>query len=130
MKQKIYFVIPSFAGGGAERVMISYANSIDRDRYEATIVTGNGVGPLISEINLDVAIIDLNCVRMRKALLLAKVLQGRGKLRHFNNGLHQFLPCFSSANSGPPDVLYFPRGQYSECGAGEELPKGPIENSL
>ena len=75
-KQKVYFVIPSFAGGGAERVVISYANSIDPDRYEATIVVGNATGPLISEVDSDIRIINLNSARMRKALLpLAKLLR-------------------------------------------------------
>ena len=75
-KQKVYFVIPSFAGGGAERVVISYANSIDPNRYEATIVVGNAAGPLISEVDPDLRIINLNSARMRNALLpLAKLLR-------------------------------------------------------
>lgn len=42
--KKILFFIPSFGGGGAEKVLVNLINRIDRDRFSITILTLFDVG--------------------------------------------------------------------------------------
>lgn len=39
LKTKIIFFVPSFAGGGAERVMSTLINEIDKSKFEITVIT-------------------------------------------------------------------------------------------
>ena len=49
--QQIVFVLPSFAGGGAERVVIGLANGLNRDRYEPVMIVLENKGPLASDLD-------------------------------------------------------------------------------
>src|ERR1043166_5280312 len=42
---RVAFVLPSFAGGGAERVLLMLAGALDRARFAPEIVVLDGIGP-------------------------------------------------------------------------------------
>ena len=67
MTAKVLFVIPSFAGGGAERVMIGLANGVDRSAYSPVLLTLTDSGPLRENVLSDVEIVSLGCPRIRSA---------------------------------------------------------------
>ncbi|MBM3541498.1 MAG: glycosyltransferase, partial [Alphaproteobacteria bacterium] len=70
------FVLPSFAGGGAERVLLALAGALDRARFEAEIVVLDGRGPLVPPAGITIH--DLGRPRLRHALgPLRAVLRGR-----------------------------------------------------
>jgi len=64
----ISFVLPSFAGGGAERVMLSLLARIDRSRLLPSLITLSGEGPLAELLPLDVPLVDLARPRLRHAV--------------------------------------------------------------
>ena len=68
MTDRIVFVLPSFAGGGAERVMISLANGLDRSRFAPSMIVLDSDGPLRGSVANDVAVIDLQQTRLRHAI--------------------------------------------------------------
>lgn len=68
MKTKVALILPSFAGGGAERVMLQLAGSLDRGRFEPILVVLNGKGELVSAVPSDIGMIDLESPRLRHAL--------------------------------------------------------------
>ena len=37
-RQRVAFVLPSFAGGGAERVVLNLLQLVDRTRFDPTLV--------------------------------------------------------------------------------------------
>ena len=45
MKKKILFAIPTLGGGGAERVLVSLLNNLDKNKYDITLfsIFGNGI---------------------------------------------------------------------------------------
>ncbi len=63
---RIVFVLPSFAGGGAERVTLALAGALDRARFEVEIVVLDGNGPLAPPPGIRVH--DLARPRLRQAL--------------------------------------------------------------
>ena len=77
MKKRIVFVLPSFAGGGAERVIISLANSLNRHRFIPLIIALNAEGPLHNLVLEDIEIINIGRKRLRLALkpLVAAIRQ-------------------------------------------------------
>jgi len=64
---RVTFVLPSFAGGGAERVVLTLINHLDRDRFVPSLVVLRGDGPLRELLPNDLAITDLNRPRLRQA---------------------------------------------------------------
>ena len=40
MKKNILFILPSFKGGGAEKVLLNLLKLIDYDRYEIDLIIG------------------------------------------------------------------------------------------
>jgi len=68
MTDRIVFVLPSFAGGGAERVMISLANGLDRSRFAPSMIVLDSDGPLRDSVANDIAVIDLRQKRLRHAI--------------------------------------------------------------
>ena len=73
--QDIVFILPSFAGGGAERVALTLANGLDRSRFVPRLLIFDATGPLKSEIAEDIEVIDLDRPRLRNAVLpLRRVL--------------------------------------------------------
>jgi glycosyltransferase involved in cell wall biosynthesis len=68
MGRPIAFVLPSFAGGGAERVMLTLIGALDRDRFAPALVVLRGAGPLIDMVPAGVPVHDLARPRLRAAL--------------------------------------------------------------
>ena len=67
MTQTVLFVLPSLAGGGAERVMITLARRLDRTRFSPQLVLFTRGGPLTEGLPADLSIIDLQRPRLRRA---------------------------------------------------------------
>lgn len=75
---RIAFVIPSFAGGGAERVMLALAGGLDRARFAPEIVVLDGTGPWRGLVPAGVPLTDLRAPRIRRAIRpLVRVLRAR-----------------------------------------------------
>jgi glycosyltransferase involved in cell wall biosynthesis len=58
-RRKILIVIPSLAIGGAERVTVDLMRSMDRSRFEMTIVLLTKAGEFLEQVPSDVRIVDL-----------------------------------------------------------------------
>lgn len=68
-RAKIAFILPNLHAGGAERVMITIANHLDKSRFEPTIIAFNKEGPLEDLIAKDIPIISLGVNRIRQAYI-------------------------------------------------------------
>ena len=68
MPRRIAFVLPSFAGGGAERVVLTLAGALPAARFDSHIVVLDGNGPLAPEVPGGVPVHDLGHARLRRAL--------------------------------------------------------------
>jgi glycosyltransferase involved in cell wall biosynthesis len=69
MKKKVLFVVPTLQGGGAERVMVTLANHLDRNRYTPILALGLVEGPYLKELARDVNIHSLRGAwRARQAI--------------------------------------------------------------
>ena len=64
----ILLVLPSYAGGGAERVIINLIENIDNNLFDPYLVMQNTKGPLKCDIS-EKKIIDLSASKFRYALL-------------------------------------------------------------
>ena len=62
-------VLPSFAGGGAERVMISLLAALDAAAFERAIVVLDDQGPWRALVPADIPVTALGQPRLRRALL-------------------------------------------------------------
>lgn len=65
---KISMVLPDFGGGGAERVMVFYANAFVERGIEITFIVGRAEGPCLVDLRSEVRLIDLKVSRMIRAL--------------------------------------------------------------
>jgi glycosyltransferase involved in cell wall biosynthesis len=63
----VTFVLPSFAGGGAERVVLGLLAHVDRARIAPALIVLNGEGPLRELLPADVPLTDLARPRLRHA---------------------------------------------------------------
>ncbi len=68
MTRKIAFLLPSFAGGGAERVALSLLADLPPARYLASLIVMTGSGPLASIVPAATPLVDLRQPRLRRAL--------------------------------------------------------------
>jgi len=66
--KKVAFVLPSFAGGGAERVMLKLANALDQNRFEASFIVLEETGPLRKDVAAHIPVHSLGHPRVRTAL--------------------------------------------------------------
>lgn len=64
----ISFVLPSFAGGGAERVTLMIAAGLDRLAFRPSLIVLTDHGPLARQVPSDVPVTTLDRPRLRKAL--------------------------------------------------------------
>lgn len=72
----IAFVLPSFAGGGAERVILTLVARLDRARFRPRLIVLDARGPLASNLPKDIPVTNLGHTRLRAALpALARVLR-------------------------------------------------------
>ncbi len=69
MSRRVAFVLPSFAGGGAERVALTLAARLDRSAWAPVLVVLDGTGPLASLVPGDVPVTALGRPRLRGAAL-------------------------------------------------------------
>ncbi|MEY8120908.1 glycosyltransferase, partial [Falsihalocynthiibacter sp. BN13B15] len=60
--------MPSFAGGGAERVMVMLSNALAQRNYQVDIVVCQASGPFHSDVAPTVRVVDLKSKRAVLAL--------------------------------------------------------------
>jgi glycosyltransferase involved in cell wall biosynthesis len=65
---RVAFVLPSFAGGGAERVALNLAGALDRARFAPVVIALNGEGPLAAAVPPGLPVEILGRARLRQAL--------------------------------------------------------------
>lgn len=69
LKKHVIFCIPSLAGGGAERVIVTLLRHLDRTQFLLTLAVVNLQGAVyLDDVPQDVELIDLKCSRVRYAL--------------------------------------------------------------
>jgi glycosyltransferase involved in cell wall biosynthesis len=54
MRRKVCFVLPSLAGGGAERAAVQVLNGLDASRWDRSMYLFRAEGPYLSELSSDV----------------------------------------------------------------------------
>lgn len=64
-KIKILFFLPSFAGGGAEKVAITFINNLSSKDYEIHLTILNNIGKLKHKLNKNIVLHDLKTKRLR-----------------------------------------------------------------
>src|SRR5260370_38299311 len=67
-RKKILLLIPSLAGGGAERVFSILLHHLDRTRFELHLAVLQTKGAYMADIPRDVTVHDLKVFRVRYAL--------------------------------------------------------------
>ena len=65
---KLAFILPSLAGGGAEKVILNIIKKIDKKRFEPELVVFNKSGPLISYLPKNIKIINFKKKRLRNCI--------------------------------------------------------------
>jgi glycosyltransferase involved in cell wall biosynthesis len=68
-RKRVVFVLPTLLAGGAERVLITLMNGLDRKRFAPELVVLNNVGPLGDWVAPDVAVHSLGNLRVSRGLL-------------------------------------------------------------
>lgn len=69
-RRALLFLIPTLGGGGAERVVITLLQHLDRTKFRMTIAAVNTRGAVFrDDLPKDVEFIDLDCARVRHSLL-------------------------------------------------------------
>ncbi|GGJ95051.1 glycosyl transferase [Lentibacillus kapialis] len=66
MKKKIFFIIPTLAGGGAERVFVNLVKEIDKSLYEVSLIYLS-ITNKVYEVPSNVREVDLKVKRVRHA---------------------------------------------------------------
>jgi glycosyltransferase involved in cell wall biosynthesis len=73
-KIPIVIILPSLAGGGAERVIINLVENLDRKYFNISLILINNVGPLIPNIpNSEIINLNINKFRNSIPVLLKKI---------------------------------------------------------
>lgn len=67
-RKRVLFLVPSFAGGGAERVFLNLLRHLDRDHFELHLAVLNAAGPYHQDVPEHVVVHDLKVSRVRYAL--------------------------------------------------------------
>jgi glycosyltransferase involved in cell wall biosynthesis len=67
-KKKVFFLIPSFRGGGEERVVLNIVNNLDKDKFEVGLITISGEGEYKGLLSSEVNYFDLQRKRARNAI--------------------------------------------------------------
>ena len=95
----VNFILPSFAGGGAERVLLTILARLDRDRFASSLVVLSGDGPLAGCVPADVQVINLARPRVRQAIPALRRVLGQQKpsivfstMAHLNAGVLALQP--------------------------------------
>jgi glycosyltransferase involved in cell wall biosynthesis len=109
--RQVLFLIPTMAGGGAERVILTLLRHLDRLRFSLTLaVVDTHKGVFMDDLPDDVELIDLGCSRVRYALpkIVRLIWQRRpdvvfSTLGHLNLALSIMRPLL------PDEVRYVAR---------------------
>jgi hypothetical protein len=64
---RIAFVLPSFAGGGAQKVLLTFAAQLDRRRYAPMVVVLEDSGPWQALVPDGLRVVALGRPRLRSA---------------------------------------------------------------
>lgn len=67
-RARILFVMPNFAGGGAERVALTLLDRLDRAKFKPQLAVLEGSGPLRPLLSADAMLHDLEQPRLSRAL--------------------------------------------------------------
>jgi glycosyltransferase involved in cell wall biosynthesis len=67
-RKRVLFLLPTLSGGGAERVIVTLLQHLDRSRFEPHLGLVEAVGPLLEDLPADVPLHDLGAKRVRRAL--------------------------------------------------------------
>ena len=110
-RRRVLFLIPTLTGGGAERVVVTLLQHLDRDRFDlALAVVDTRNAAFRDQVPSDVEFIDLGCRRVRHALpKLIRLLWRRrpdvalSTLGHLNLALAIMRPLW------PPGVRFLAR---------------------
>lgn len=105
---RVLFILPSLAGGGAERVILSLVRHLDRARFQPVLAVVDGrPSDHSADVPADIALIDLRCRRLRYALpALARLLWRTrpdvmlSTLGHLNLGLAMLRPLWPGRMAG------------------------------
>ncbi len=68
MTLRTAFILPSLAGGGAERVVLTLLGAIDRTRIQPILIVLNAKGPLTALVPKNLPLVDLAKPRLRQAI--------------------------------------------------------------
>lgn len=64
-RQRVLLVAASLCGGGAEKVMVTLARHLSRERFETHLALANATGSLLNQLPPDIALHDLKASRVR-----------------------------------------------------------------
>ena len=64
----VAFVLPSFAAGGAQKVLLTFASQLDRAAFAPVMIVLEAVGPWLSLVPPDMRVISLDRPRLRQAI--------------------------------------------------------------
>ncbi len=67
-RTRVLFALPSLAGGGAERVMVTLMRHLDRERFVVALAIGHKDGPFVADLPEDVRVHELGSTRARGAV--------------------------------------------------------------
>jgi len=92
----IAFILPSFAGGGAERVALNLLALVDKSRFDPALIVLNPQGPLSGEVPPGVRVVALNKPRLRDALpALVRTLRAMRPAVAFSTFTHVNVPLLA-----------------------------------
>ena len=83
-KISILFILPDLETGGAERIVTTIANHLDRGKFEPKIMLLRKEGGYLAFLNDDVEVIDLKTSRIR----------------------HSLIPIFKEIHKRKPDIVF------------------------
>ncbi len=64
-RKRVLFLLPSLAGGGAERAVVMLLRHMNRARFDPHLALAEATGPYLSELPKDLAVHDLKTRRVR-----------------------------------------------------------------
>ncbi len=67
-KVRVVFILPSFAGGGAQKVLLNFAAKLDRERFSPVVLVFEASGPWQLLVPENLPVISLDRPRLRSAL--------------------------------------------------------------
>jgi len=68
-RHRIVAILPSFAGGGAERVTLTLFKLLDQQRFQPILIVLNPQGPRLGEVSESLEVVGLNHSRLRSGFL-------------------------------------------------------------